>query len=66
MQSNEILGLYLAAIHNLHFLLDMLRRIRQSILDGAFGELYAQYKRINESARQRIGGGDAILNVEVR
>ncbi|HLF24806.1 MAG TPA: tRNA guanosine(34) transglycosylase Tgt [Anaerolineae bacterium] len=42
MQANEILGLYLASIHNLHFLLDTLRRIRQSIFEGAFGQLRAE------------------------
>lgn len=41
MQSNEILGLYLASIHNLHFLLDTMRRIRQSIFEGAFTQLKA-------------------------
>jgi len=40
-QANEILGLYLASIHNLHFLLDTMRRIRQSILDGAFARFKA-------------------------
>jgi queuine tRNA-ribosyltransferase len=39
MQANEILGLYLASIHNLHFLLDTIRRIRQSIFDGTFAQL---------------------------
>ncbi|HKZ85533.1 MAG TPA: tRNA guanosine(34) transglycosylase Tgt [Anaerolineae bacterium] len=36
MQANEILGLYLASIHNLHFLLDTMRRIRESVLTGTF------------------------------
>ena len=40
MQANEILGLYLASIHNLHFLLETMRRIRQSIFDGAFAQLW--------------------------
>ena len=39
MQANEILGLYLASIHNLHFLLDTMRRIRESILAGTFERL---------------------------
>jgi queuine tRNA-ribosyltransferase len=47
-QANEILGLYLVSIHNLHFLFDMMRRIRQSILDGTFDEF------VRESARQRV------------
>ena len=43
MQSNEILGLYLASIHNLHFLLDVMRQIRHSILNGTFARLRAKY-----------------------
>jgi queuine tRNA-ribosyltransferase len=42
MVSKEILGLYLASIHNLHFLLDTMRKIRESILDGTFETLKAE------------------------
>ncbi len=42
MQANEILGLYLASLHNLHFLLDTMRRIRQAILGGVFAQLKAE------------------------
>jgi queuine tRNA-ribosyltransferase len=35
-KAEEILGLRLMTIHNLHFLLDLMRRIRQSILDSEF------------------------------
>jgi len=45
MRADELLGLYLASIHNLHFLLDTLRHIRQSILEGRFADL----------KRQRVG-----------
>ena len=49
MVSKEILGLYLASIHNLHFLLSTMRRIRESILDGSFEtlkvEILPQLKR---------------------
>ena len=41
MVAKEILGLYLASIHNLHFLLDIMRRIRRSIFDGTFEQLKA-------------------------
>jgi queuine tRNA-ribosyltransferase len=41
MVSKEILGLYLASIHNLHFLLDTMRQIRESILAGSFEVLKA-------------------------
>jgi tRNA-guanine family transglycosylase len=39
MVSKEILGLYLASIHNLHFLLDTMQQIRESICDGSFEAL---------------------------
>ncbi len=42
MVSKEILGLYLASIHNLHFLLGTMRQIRQSIFDGTFEQLKAE------------------------
>ena len=42
MVSKEIVGLYLASIHNLHFLLDTMRQIRQSIFDGTFETLKAE------------------------
>jgi queuine tRNA-ribosyltransferase len=41
MVSKEILGLYLASIHNLHFLLDTMRQIRESILNDSFEALKA-------------------------
>ncbi len=42
MVAKEIVGLYLASIHNLHFLLDTMKQIRQSIFDGTFKELRAE------------------------
>ena len=42
MISKEILGLYLASIHNLHFLLDTMRQVRGSIFDGSFETLKAE------------------------
>jgi queuine tRNA-ribosyltransferase len=41
MVSKEILGLYLASIHNLHFLLNTMMQIRQSIFDGSFEQFKA-------------------------
>ncbi|MGQ9500942.1 MAG: tRNA guanosine(34) transglycosylase Tgt [Anaerolineae bacterium] len=38
IMADEITGLYLTTLHNLHFILDLMRRIRQSILDGTFVE----------------------------
>jgi queuine tRNA-ribosyltransferase len=40
--SGEILGLYLLSIHNLHVLLELMRQIRQSIVDGTFEQLRAE------------------------
>jgi queuine tRNA-ribosyltransferase len=42
--ASEILGLHLLSIHNLHFLLVLMRRIRASILDGTFEQLAAAYR----------------------
>jgi tRNA-guanine family transglycosylase len=42
MVAKEILGLYLASIHNLHFLLDTMRQIRASIFDHTFESLKAE------------------------
>jgi len=37
-QANEFLGYHLATWHNVHFYLDLMRRMRRSIIDGRFGE----------------------------
>ncbi len=42
-KAGEILGLRLNTIHNLHFLLDVMRRIRAAILDGSFAALRADF-----------------------
>jgi queuine tRNA-ribosyltransferase len=39
----ETLGLRLTTIHNLHFMLDLMRRIRASILDGTFAALKDEF-----------------------
>ncbi|HUO68494.1 MAG TPA: tRNA guanosine(34) transglycosylase Tgt, partial [Gammaproteobacteria bacterium] len=41
-QCNEILGARLATEHNLHFYLDLMRRIRASIEAGTFTQLAAE------------------------
>jgi queuine tRNA-ribosyltransferase len=56
MQAHEILGLYLASIHNLHFLLDTMRQIRQAILDGTFSQLKAERLARIEYARSDFSG----------
>ena len=50
--ANEITGLRLATLHNLHFILDIMRRIRQAILDGSF----ADYKASFLAQYQVVGG----------
>ena len=56
-KAGEILGLRLNTIHNLHFLLDTMRRIRAAILDGGFAALRAdfggRYIPVPDEARQR-------------
>ena len=43
VMANEITGLRLATLHNLHFMLETMRRIRQTILDGTFMEYRAEF-----------------------
>jgi queuine tRNA-ribosyltransferase len=43
VMSNEITGLRLATLHNIYFMLNTMRRIRQSILDGTFVEYKAGF-----------------------
>jgi queuine tRNA-ribosyltransferase len=54
-RSEEILGLRLATIHNLRFMSNLIRKIRQSILDGTFdafkNDFLATYKTTNEETR---------------
>ena len=56
-KAGEMLGLRLNTIHNVHFLLDVMRRIRVSILAGEFSalkaEFMAQYRPIADESRQR-------------
>jgi len=43
IKAEEILGLRLITLHNLHFYLDLVRRARSAIEDGTFAELRAQF-----------------------
>jgi len=56
IKSEEILGLRLITLHNLHFYLDLMKRARRAIEDGTFTELRAQfvagYKTRGETADQ--------------
>lgn len=54
--AKEILALRLTTIHNLHFMLEVIRRIRESIFDGTFADyrakFLADYQAIPEENRQ--------------
>lgn len=43
LKANEILGLRLMSIHNLYFLLTLVKEIRESILDNRFLEFYEEF-----------------------
>ncbi|UCC65772.1 MAG: tRNA guanosine(34) transglycosylase Tgt, partial [Anaerolineae bacterium] len=55
--TKEILGLRLTTIHNLHFVLDLMRQIRASILKGTFAvfkdEFLADYRIVAGAERVR-------------
>jgi queuine tRNA-ribosyltransferase len=55
--AKETLALRLATLHNLHFMLETMRRIRQSILDETFIEyknsFLAAYQTVPEARRER-------------
>ena len=57
IMAKEILGIRLATLHNLHFMLNLMREIREAILAGAFSalkkEFLANYDIIPHEARQR-------------
>lgn len=43
VKNNEMLGGILLSIHNLHFLLDLCRRMRKAILAGEFEKFYTEW-----------------------
>ena len=43
VKAEEILGLRLITLHNLHFYLGLMRKIRASILDGSFAEFRREF-----------------------
>jgi queuine tRNA-ribosyltransferase len=55
--AKEILGLRLATIHNLHFMLQLMGQIREAILEGRFAALkegfLASYRAVDYEARVR-------------
>ncbi len=44
IKSDEVLGIRLTTIHNLHFLLDLARQIREAIPAGTFPSLVAEFR----------------------
>jgi queuine tRNA-ribosyltransferase len=56
LKANEILGLHLTTVHNIHFMLHTMRQIRQSILDKTFAQFKAdfltRYQPVPEARRQ--------------
>jgi len=42
-QTNEILGLHLATFHNVHFFLQLMRDVRQAIVDGNFADWQTEF-----------------------
>jgi queuine tRNA-ribosyltransferase len=57
IMAKEILGVRLATLHNLHFMLNLMREIREAILAGTFSalrkEFLANYNIVPHEARQR-------------
>jgi queuine tRNA-ribosyltransferase len=52
--AEEILGYRLATLHNLHFILDLMARIRRSIADGTFIELKGEVLERIQNPESRI------------
>jgi len=57
IMAKEILGIRLATLHNLHFMLNLMREIREAILAGTFAalkkEFLSNYEIVPHEARQR-------------
>jgi len=57
IMANEILGVRLTSLHNLHFLVTLVRRIREAVLDGTFKpfkeEFIARYRIVEHEVRMR-------------
>jgi len=43
LKTEEILGLRLVTLHNLHFYLDLMRRARSAILEGSFASFRNEF-----------------------
>jgi queuine tRNA-ribosyltransferase len=54
IKAGEILGLHLTTIHNVHFILDLMRQIRQAIPAGTFSTLHEEFLAGYRPLRDRI------------
>ncbi len=54
--AKETLALRLATVHNLHFMLETMRRIRLSILDGTFNDYKNQFLALYQSVDEKEDG----------
>ena len=43
VKQNEMLGAILLSVHNLHFLLDLMRRAREAVLAGEYEQFYEEW-----------------------
>ncbi len=50
-KSNEILAYILSTYHNLHFMFDLMKNIRESILNGHFEEMRNRYSKVYSNQR---------------
>lgn len=57
LKANEQLGPQLATVHNLHFMADLMRRIREAIAAGRFADLKRAWLAPLETVRDRPPGG---------
>lgn len=44
LKANEILGLRLTTLHNLHFIIELMRKIRVSLAEGCFQECWREFR----------------------
>jgi len=59
LKSEEILGLRLLSIHNLHFYLDLMKQARRAIEDGTFSDFRARFVSGYRTRETVVGIGDS-------
>jgi queuine tRNA-ribosyltransferase len=60
LKSEEILGLRLLSIHNLHFYLDLMKRTRSAIEDGSFSEFRKRFIGGYQTRAEALSPGSAL------